>query len=60
MLACQDPLPQKMRDHALLGSCRGHREFHIEPDWLLTYLVDEGELILTAVRTGSHCELLDA
>ncbi len=47
-----------MHDHLLLGNYGGHRECHIEPDWLLIYLVDEGELILTAVRTGSHSELL--
>lgn len=56
-LACQESLPEKMHDHVLSGNYHGHRECHIEPDWLLIYLVDEGELILTAVRTGSHSEL---
>ncbi len=58
VLANQEALPEKMCDHLLTGNYDGHRECHIEPDWLLIYLVDEGELILTAVRTGSHSELL--
>ena len=57
-IANQEALPERMHDHLLLGNYGGHRECHIEPDWLLIYLVDEGELILTAVRTGSHSELL--
>ena len=34
-------------------------ECHIEPDWLLIYLIDEEGLVLVATRTGSHSELLD-
>ena len=57
-LANQEKLPESMHDHILSGNYKGHRECHIEPDWLLIYLIDEGELILTATRTGSHSELL--
>ncbi len=57
-LANQERLPDSMRDHLLSGSYHGHRECHIEPDWLLIYLVDGESLVLTAVRTGSHSELL--
>ena len=46
-----------LRDHMLSGEYKGHRECHVEPDWLLIYRVDEGELILTAVRLGSHSDL---
>lgn len=53
----EGPLPERMRDHALAGNYRGHRECHIEPDWLPIYRIDEGELVLTAVRTGSHSDL---
>jgi mRNA interferase YafQ len=28
-------LPHKNRDHPLIGNWVGHRECHIEPDWLL-------------------------
>ncbi len=57
-LARGERLPERMRDHALVGDYRGHRECHIEPDWLLIYIVENSELRLTAVRTGSHGDLL--
>lgn len=50
-------LPESMRDHELSGNYFGHRECHIEPDWLLVYRINHGELILTAVRTGTHSNL---
>ncbi|MDN0056185.1 type II toxin-antitoxin system YafQ family toxin [Collinsella ihumii] len=51
-------LPDAMRDHSLGVTYRGHRECHIEPDWLLIYRIDEKGLVLVATRTGSHSELL--
>ena len=53
-----DDLPEAMRDYSLGGTYRGHRECHIEPDWLLIYRIDEEGLVLVATRTGSHSELL--
>jgi mRNA interferase YafQ len=50
-------LSPKYRDHVLTGNWVGHRECHIEPDWLLIYKIDEETLQL--VRTGSHTELFD-
>lgn len=57
LLQLQKSLPLKYRDHALTGSYAGNRECHIEPDWLLIYKIDEGCLILTLARMGSHSEL---
>lgn len=57
MLRKEETLPGFMRDHELSGNYKAHRECHLEPDWLLIYLIDHGELTLTAVRTGSHAEL---
>ena len=54
----QEVLPETMRDHSFGGAYRGHRECHIEPDWLLIYRIDEEGLVLVATRTGSHSELL--
>ena len=54
----QKPLNPKHRDHALTGDYTGFRECHIEPDWLLIYLIDDKNLILTAARTGTHSDLL--
>jgi mRNA interferase YafQ len=53
-----EELPEKYQDHALVGAYHGHRECHIQPDWLLIYLKSIDGLVLTAVRTGSHSDLL--
>ena len=57
-IAREEPLDKKYQDHALTGEFRGHRECHIEPDWLLIYRIDSRGLVLTLVRTGSHSSLL--
>lgn len=51
----EQPLAERHRDHVLVGSNQGRRECHIEPDWLLIYKVNEGEIIFE--RTGSHSDL---
>lgn len=53
----EEALDEKYRDHALTGNYSGFRECHIEPDWLLIYAIDNGQLILTASRTGTHSDL---
>lgn len=58
-LLAGDTLPDPMRDHELSGNYGGHRECHLEPDWLLIYRIDHGTLILTAVRTGTHSDLFN-
>ena len=52
-----EKLPEKNKDHALVGNYAGKRECHITPDWLLIYEIDNGELILYLTRTGSHSDL---
>ena len=56
LLDCKS-LEEKHRDHALTGNYLGFRECHIQPDWLLIYAIDNGILILTASRTGTHSDL---
>lgn len=51
------PLDDKYHDHALVSDYIGFRECHIQPDWLLIYAIDQGQLILTASRTGTHSDL---
>ena len=58
-LARGEELPEKNRDHELSGNWAGHRECHIQPDWLLIYRVDGDVLVLTLARTGSHSDLLN-
>ena len=59
MLANGIVLPAKYRDHELRGNYSGHRECHIEPDWLLIYKITESVLVLSLVRTGSHSKLFN-
>lgn len=56
-LANGEKLPEKNRDHELIGNYAGKRECHIAPDWLLIYEIDGDELILYLTRTGTHSDL---
>ena len=56
-LAAGEQLPEKYNDHELKGNYRGYRECHIQPDWLLIYQIDNGNLLLYLLHTGSHSEL---
>ncbi len=56
-LARGEELPAKNKDHELSGNWVGHRECHILPDWLLVYRIDNGVLVLTLARTGTHSDL---
>ena len=56
-LAAGESLPEKNRDHELIGDYAGFRECHIQPDWLLIYKIDNNELILFLSRTGTHSDL---
>ena len=56
-LASEKGLEARYRDHDLLGEYKDCRECHIEPDWLLIYLLNETELVL--VRTGTHSDLFE-
>ena len=50
-------LPERYKDHELIGDFKGCRECHITPDWLLIYEIYEDELILYLTRTGTHSDL---
>ncbi|HJX16181.1 MAG TPA: type II toxin-antitoxin system YafQ family toxin [Candidatus Deferrimicrobiaceae bacterium] len=55
MLADEEPLEPKHRDHPLVGPYVGRRECHVEPDWLLIYKFEPGVIIFE--RTGTHSDL---
>ena len=57
LLVNQQQLPEKHKDHQLIGNYAGCRECHIAPDWLLIYEVREDELILLLMSTGTHSDL---
>jgi mRNA interferase YafQ len=56
-LANQEKLDEKYHDHPLSGDYSDFRECHIKPDWLLVYTIDDEELELFLIRTGSHSDL---
>lgn len=51
----EKPLEPKYNDHPLKGNYVDTRECHIEPDWLLVYMIKDDSI--TFVRTGSHADL---
>lgn len=55
LLISSQVLPEKYKDHKLVGNYEGSRELHIESDWLLIYQVSEKIVILE--RTGTHADL---
>lgn len=57
MLADDEPLPAKYRNHTLSGKWSGYYECHIAPDWLLVYKKENDILVLTLTRTGTHADI---
>lgn len=57
ILSNGETLPEKYKDHNLIGNYSDCRECHITPDWLLIYKVNGEELILYLTRTGTHSDL---
>lgn len=55
-LAKDEPLPERYRDHALIGDLKDYRDCHIKPDLVLIYQKSDDN-ILQLVRIGSHSEL---
>jgi len=56
LLADDQPLKGKHRDHGLGGNWKDHRECHLKPDLLLIYKKPNDQT-LRLVRMGSHSEL---
>jgi mRNA interferase YafQ len=55
LLSKNKPLQDKYRKHKLVGFKVDTFECHIEPDWLLIWLIEGNDLVL--VRTGTHADL---
>ena len=56
-LRLDQPLEARHHNHELTGNFKGVWECHIQPDWLLLYLKDNGVLVLTLVDTGTHGDI---
>lgn len=59
ILAEGRPLLPKYREHILAGKYKGMRECHIEPDWLLVWILENDKLVLAFTRTGTHSDIFD-
>lgn len=57
LLCSGQPLPASLHDHPLKGKYAGCRDCHIEPDLVLIYMIDHGQLHLICLRLGSHSDL---
>lgn len=57
LLVKAETLPEKNRNHKLVGPFKSYRECHIEPDWLLIYKIEDP--IIFFARTGSHSDLFE-
>jgi len=55
LLLAGQPLPSELGDHPLKGEWKPRRDLHIEPDWLLIYLV--AKEVVRSERTGTHSDL---
>ena len=47
-------LPDNYKVHQLKGERKGQWECHIQPDWLLVWEVNDDNLVLLLLTTGSH------
>ncbi len=56
LLATDQPLPVKYRDHPLTGEWKDFRDCHVRPDLVLIYQKADPN-VLRLVRLGSHSEL---
>jgi len=58
LVANDDPLPERYRDHELSGKkWQGSRECHIHGDFLLVYEVKDDDETVIFVAIGTHSEL---
>lgn len=58
-IASEKSLHFKYKDHLLAGNWQGHRELHIQPDWLLIYRLVPQEQTVIFTRLGTHSDLFD-
>ncbi len=60
-LANNQILDSKYKNHKLINdkNFKNCNECHIEPDWLLIYKIENNELILLLLATGSHSDLFN-
>ena len=50
-------VPMKYKPHLLKGNFKGLWECHIQPDWLLIWMIEEEIKLISLTRTGTHSDL---
>lgn len=55
LLAREEILPVRYKDHPPGGEWKHHRDLHVEPDWVLIYKISGDSLFM--VRTGTHADI---
>jgi mRNA interferase YafQ len=56
LLVVDARLPERYRDHLMIGPWAGHRDCHIKPDLVLIYRKPDATTV-ELVRLGSHSQL---
>jgi len=57
LLCADEALPERHRDHVLIGNWRGFRECHLRPDLLLIYRLSKEAEEVQLARLGTHTDL---
>ena len=57
ILASNQILDKKYKDHQLKGNLKEFRECHVKPDLLLIYKKENNILVFTCIAVGSHNDL---
>lgn len=50
-------VPEKHLPHQLKGKYSDSMECHIQPDWLLIWIIDKQNNEIWLIRTGTHSDL---
>lgn len=57
LIASEEQMPIKYKNHQLSGEFEDCMECHIEPDWLLVYKIFPNHILFE--RTGTHSQLFE-
>ena len=57
LLAQNEKLDEKYKDHKLTGNFKDLKECHVKPDLLLIYKINDDVLELALVQVGNHNSL---
>jgi mRNA interferase YafQ len=57
MLETSGTLPESYKPHKLSGDFKDCWECHLQSDWLIIWMQNDSQKVLTFIRTGSHSDL---